>query len=235
MPGSRGRCRWSRPVWSGISPAPVCLGDVVAVLLQDRRHRVELVQRRRQLLLVVVDQARELLRQRRRVGEQFDDRLAALVEHTDEIVAVENQSVHLCAALRQDLGDVRTVLEQCAQRVVSVVDGLRQLGDAVERRTELWRNLIQRLRQRVQRLVERSGVGARGVRRELADRLGERVRRSGARYRDDVHGVHRAVAGGLQREHAFTEKRSGSHVCRRVRPEFDRAVDRERHHGVASL
>jgi hypothetical protein len=46
-----------------------CLPDVVPILFQYPRHRIELVQRRRQPLLVVVDHAGELFGQGRRVDK----------------------------------------------------------------------------------------------------------------------------------------------------------------------
>ena len=49
--------------------------------------------------------------QRGGVGQQVHDGVPALLEHTEQVVGVEDQSVDLCTALGQDLGDPRSAAE----------------------------------------------------------------------------------------------------------------------------
>ena len=74
------------------------------------------------------DQTGQLLRHRRGVNQKLDDRLPALVEHTDQIVGVEDQRVDLlrCAPKGSPVTSA-AVLEQ----VASV--SLRSLSDCDSR------------------------------------------------------------------------------------------------------
>ena len=83
------------------------LGEVVAVLLQHRGHRVEPFQRGRQFgFSLSATSPDSCLGHRGGVGEQVDDRLAAFDEHAEQIVGVEDQRVDLLAAFGQHPGDV---------------------------------------------------------------------------------------------------------------------------------
>ena len=77
-------------------------------------------------------------------------------QHLEQIVGVEDQLVDLLAAFGQDPGDIAGTLEQLAQGFVAAVEGSRQPGQPVEGRAQLRCDLVERRRQRVQRLVQRS-------------------------------------------------------------------------------
>ena len=207
--------------------------DVVAVLLQQRGHRVELLQGWRQFFFVVCHQAGQLLRQRRGVGQQIDDRVTALVQHPQQIVGVEQQGVDLLAALRQNSGDVSGVRQQFSQRLVAAAQCLRQPSQSVERRPQLWPESVDRVRQRIQGLIQRAGVGAGGVGREVTDSVGQRVGGRRAVQRDDVGRVQGGAAGRLQGEHARAQHRPGPDVGGGAGPEVDLTVDAEGHQGFA--
>ena len=123
---------------------------------------------------------------RRGVGQQVRRSPSGARSSTPSRSLALRISVFTCwLRSRQDAGDVGGALEQVApaSRCGSLSD-LRQPGQPVEGRAQLRCDLVDGVRQRVQRLVERRGVGARGVGGEVADGVGQRVRRRGARQRE---------------------------------------------------
>ena len=179
--------------------------------------------------------AGQLLGHGGRAGQQPHDRLPPRHQHGQQIVGVEDQRVELLTALREDAGDIGGALEQLTECLVAGVEGLRKPGDAVERGTQLRRNLIQCRRQRVKGLVECCGVGSLDVGRQVIDGLGQRVGRGGARHRDDGHRMQIAAARGFDGEHPLAQQRTRPDVCGTGRPEQDVALGGERHQNVAVL
>src|ERR1700734_942636 len=124
--------------------AGYCFLEVVAVLFQPRSHRIELLQRRRQLTFVVMHQSGQLLGHRRRSRQQLNDLVPPPRQDLQQIVGVENELVDLLAAFGQDAGDSAGTLEQVAQARVAVVEALRQPADRVKGRSQLWGDLVER-------------------------------------------------------------------------------------------
>ena len=104
--------------------------QVVAVPLQHRRHGVQPLQRRSQFCLVVVHQTGQLLRHRRRVGQQSTMACAASTSTPSRSLALRI-NVFTCW-LRSERTPVTSTgaLEQIAQCFVAAVQRLATAGSA---------------------------------------------------------------------------------------------------------
>ena len=139
------------------------------------------------------------------------------------------------AALPQDARHIRCALEQAAKGLVALVEHSRQPAHPVERRPELWGDAVDRVGQRVQRLIQLGGVGVGGVGGELAERIGQRIRGAGSGHRDHVGRLQCALAVGFQGQHPLTQQGSGADVRGGVGAQPHRAPDHEGHQRLATL
>src|SRR5690606_41554831 len=97
-------------------------GDVVVVVPRHGDHRVQPVQGRGELGLVVGDQGAQLFGHGGGARQQVDDGLAAGDEGLQQRVGVQDEGVQLSGALGEDAADVGGGRQQGAQGLVAAVD-----------------------------------------------------------------------------------------------------------------
>src|SRR5262249_23023567 len=99
---------------------------------------------------VVVDQSLHLSRKRRDIPQQRVDSTSAFVERGQQRLRVDQQPVHLLAAVTEDAGHLVGLGEQMLDLLVAFADGVGELGYAVQGGTEVRVSLVNSLRQHVQ-------------------------------------------------------------------------------------
>ncbi len=134
------------------------LVQVLVVGLQDLDDTVELFERGTDGGLVVAHESGQLLRQPLSSGEQLGNGLLTAVELTEQQPGVADQPVEFDVAIGEDLGGLAGRSEQLLQFLIAAGDGLRQPADTVQRRADLRRSPLERLRQRHHALRELIGV-----------------------------------------------------------------------------
>ena len=157
----------------GVPPQQIqgALQFLLAVV-QDSQHAVELVERGLELRPVVVDQSGDLLRHRRQVVHQRVDRIALRQKLGQQRIGVDHQAGDLVAALGQHTGDLVGVGQQVAQLRVAGVEGVGEPGHPLQRDLQVGRGVLEGLRQCGQRRGQLGGVQTADGGGQVAQRVG---------------------------------------------------------------
>ncbi len=150
------------------------------------------------------------MRHRRHPLQQHAHGLAPLVDRGQQGLGIHQQLVDLRAAVPEDRGDLVGVGQQLLDVLIALADGLGELGHAVQRGAQVRRGLIDRLRQHIERFLDRIRVPARRVARDVQERVVDLVRRRRLTQRQHPARGQRLAAAWLDLDVLATQDRVGT-------------------------